>query len=162
MADEALATYLGNHLAGSTGALELMDHLRQSEAGAPVAGELTALRDEVTEERRILEDLIGELGASESRPRQAVAWLGEKLSRLKLELDDPGEGALHLLEGLEAITVALEGKRALWQTLTEISGAYPELRALDLTNLIERTDQQRRMVETLRLRAASAAFRGGP
>jgi hypothetical protein len=56
---------------------------------------------------------MARLGVPTSAPRRAAAWLAEKLTELKLRLDDPSGGALRLMETLEAVSVGIEGKRLL-------------------------------------------------
>jgi hypothetical protein len=70
---------------------------------------------------------MGRLRISPTPHRKAMAWMGEKLAEIKLRLDDPGCGPLHLLEALEAIAIGIEGKRALWRALAaaRISGLSP-------------------------------------
>ncbi|MGH7792081.1 MAG: hypothetical protein ACREOB_07160 [Thermodesulfobacteriota bacterium] len=99
MANDNLATYLNDHLAGSVAALELLAYLEEQHAGTPV-------------ER---------LDIVQSRPRKATAWLAEKITQIKLRLDDPTGGALRLLEGLEAVAIGIEGKRALWRALEAVA-----------------------------------------
>jgi hypothetical protein len=160
MANDALATYLTNHLAGSDAALELLEHLANSQADSPYAGLLVEIRTEVEEERQVLEALISDIGSSESFPRQATAWLTGKLSEVKLRLDDPDTGPLHALEGLEAVSLALAGKLALWEAMAATADQIPDLRSAgtDFAELIERSRTQRHKVEKARLRAARDAF----
>src|SRR5258706_16280030 len=100
MAGEHLATYLDDHLAGSMAALE---HLRDLEQTAPaMAPALAELRCDIESDRKALESLIHRLGLTESRARQAGAWLAEKAARLKMRVDDRAGGPLRPLEGLEA------------------------------------------------------------
>ncbi|HEX9444233.1 MAG TPA: hypothetical protein VGA73_08925, partial [Candidatus Binatia bacterium] len=90
MAREHLATYLNDHLAGSMAALE---HLRDLEQTAPaMAPALAELRCDIESDRKALESLIHRLGLTESRARQAGAWLAEKAARLKMRVDDRAGG----------------------------------------------------------------------
>src|SRR5262245_26657022 len=104
MATKHLATYLNDHLAGSEAALELLEHLEQAHAGTPTAGFAARLRADIVADRGELEALMGRAQAAPSRPRKAAAWLAEKVTELKLRLDDPAGGALRLLEVLEAVS----------------------------------------------------------
>jgi hypothetical protein len=158
MANEYLATYLNDHLAGSVVALELLEHLEAAQAGTAVARILAQLRADIVADRQELEALFDRLNFAKSRPRQATAWLTEKMAELKLRLDDPSAGALRLLEGLEAVQIGIEGKRALWRALAATAEYVPELRALDYARLEQRALEQHRRVEALRLDAARAAF----
>src|SRR5258706_4608527 len=99
MADQYVATYLNDHMAGSEAALELIEHLEQEQAGTPVARFAAELRVEIEADRHTLEALMERLQISVSRPRKAAAWLAERFTELKLKLDDRPAGALQQLEG---------------------------------------------------------------
>lgn len=157
MTNATLATYLNDHLAGSVVALELLDHLEEERAGTTDAQVLTDLHAEIMADRQQLEAFMARLGIAVSRPRMATAWLTEKLSELKLHLDDPGHGALRWLEALEAVSLGIVGKQALWQSLAAADDA-PEFGSLDYAELVRRAMEQHRIVEALRLRAAKEAL----
>lgn len=158
MANEALATYLNDHLAGSVIALELLDHLERERAGTPEVDVLAGLRAEIGEDRAALERLLERLGIPQSKPRQVTAWLTEKIGEVKLRLDDPGHGALHRLEALETVSLGVEGKRALAHALAAAAGDVPELAGFDADGMARRAEEQREVIEALRLRAAREAF----
>jgi hypothetical protein len=150
-ANERLAIYLNDHLAGSVIALEMLDDL----AGDP---ELADLRREILADRDVLERLMSRTGAEISQPRQAAAWLTEKLGDVKLYLDDPDQGALRRLEMLEVVTMGIFGKESLWASLQASMPGNPLLQTEDFTALRLRAQQQRERIEPLRLAAARAAF----
>ena len=150
-ANERLAIYLNDHLAGSVIALEMLDDL----ADDPT---LADLRQEILADREVLERLMARTGAEISQPRQAAAWLTEKLGDVNLYLDAPDQGALRRLEMLETITMGIFGKESLWTALQEAAPAIPLLRTEDLATLRLRAQQQRERIEPLRLAAAKAAF----
>jgi hypothetical protein len=158
MANEGLATYLNDHLAGSVVALELLAHLEGAYDGSPDEQSIAALRAEIEADRQVLEDLMARLGIAESRPRQATAWLAGKVSELKLLVDDPGQGALRRLEGLEAVSLGIEGKVLLWQTLGALAEEIPGLGQRDYTDLTRAARDQRARVEKLREQAAREAL----
>jgi hypothetical protein len=158
MANESLATYLNDHLAGSVLALELLDHLEAERTEAAEARILADVRAEILTDRQLLESFMARLGIAVSRSRQATAWLTEKLSELKLRLDDPGHGALRRLEALEAVSLGILGKQALWHALAAAATDAPELGGLDYADLVRRATEQHRVVESLRLHAAGEAL----
>jgi hypothetical protein len=160
MADEHLGTYLNDHLAGATAALELMDHLVESHAGTDLGRFVADLRTDIADDREELEDLVWQLEVRQSRTRQMSAWLAGKIADLKLRLDDRHGGAFRLFEALEALSIGIEGKRLLWRALAALAGEEPVLRILDYGRLIARAEEQRSRVEELRLRAAAEALTG--
>ncbi|MDQ2654540.1 MAG: hypothetical protein M3Z20_16030 [Chloroflexota bacterium] len=150
-ANERLAIYLNDHLAGSVIALEMLEDL----ADEP---ELAEMRREIQADREVLERLLSRTGAEISQPRQAAAWLTEKLGDVKLYLDDPDQGALRRLEMLETIAMGIFGKESLWAGLQEAMAVNPLLQNEDYPALRLRARQQRERIERLRLAAAKAAF----
>ncbi len=150
-ANERLAIYLNDHLAGSVIALEMLEDL----ADEP---ELAEMRREIQADREVLERLLSRTGAEISQPRQAAAWLTEKLGDVKLYLDDPDQGALRRLEMLETIAMGIFGKESLWAGLQEAMAVNPLLQNEDYPALRLRARQQRERIERLRLATAKAAF----
>ena len=158
MANESLATYLNDHLAGSVVALELLDHLEKDRAKTEQTSLLAGVHADIEADRQALEAFMARRGIAVSTPRKATGWLVEKLSEIKLHLDDAGDGALRRLEALETISLGIAGKAALWDALAAAAEAAPELNGLDYARLGQRAVTQRAVVEELRLRAAREAF----
>ena len=158
MANESLATYLNDHLAGSVVALELLDHLEEDGTGTAGAPILAGVHADIEADRQELEAFIAQLGISVSAQKKATGWLVEKLSELKLHLDDAGDGALRRLEALETVSLGIAGKQALWDALVAAAVEAPELGALDYPRLVRRAETQRGVVERLRLQAAKEAL----
>ena len=158
MANESLATYLNDHLAGSVVALALLDHLEEDGAGTAETSLLADVHADIEADRQELEAFMAQMGISVSAPRKATGWLVEKLSEIKLHLDDAGDGALRRLEALETISLGIAGKAALWDALAAAVEDAPELNGLDYARLGQRAQTQRAVVENLRLRAAQEAF----
>ena len=159
MADDHIATYLNDHLAGSVVAIELMENLEAAYEGKAIARFIAQLRSEVEADRKELEDLMSRLKVSESRTRKASAWLTEKFTELKLRRDDPARGDLRLFESLEALSLGIEGKRSLWLALSAAADVSPALRIVDYPRLIQRAEEQRRRAEAERLAVAKAALK---
>ena len=158
MADDHLAIYLNDHLAGAVVAVELLQHLERMYAGQAVQRFAADLRADIEVDRRELQKLMASLDVAESRARQATAWLVEKMTMMKLRLDDWAGGDFRLFEALEALSLGIEGKRALWLALQDASASAPSLRQLDYTGLAERAAHQRSRVEAFRLETARTAL----
>lgn len=153
-----LATYLNDHLAGSVGALDLLDHLaRESEGGEDVSL-FRALHQEIAAEQAQLRELLRELGGEESGVRKAAGWVAEKVTRLKLRWDDPADDGLRRFEALEALALGITGKLSLWRALAAVADGIPVLQRLDLALLQRRSEDQYAAVERRRLAAAREAF----
>ena len=159
MADEHLATYLNDHLAGSVLAVDLLERLEV--ADTDMTDSLAALRNDIEADRRELQALMSRLGIVESRSRKVSGWLAEKLTQLKLRVDDRAGGSLWLLESLEAVALGIDGKLALWRALSAAADVAPELQSADYQRLARRAEEQRQRIEVLRLEAAKAALAPG-
>ena len=158
MSAEALRTYLNDHLAGSVVALELLDHLADLHQDPTRKQFFVGLHAEVQEDQAVLQRLLHEVGGEESPVRKAAAWLTEKFGRAKLLLDDPGEGQLRMLEGLETLALGIQGKLALWRALAAVADRVPQLQGVDFARLEQRAVQQHQRVEDQRLQSARAAL----
>jgi hypothetical protein len=156
MSRSNLAIYLNDHLAGSVVALQLMDYLRESNKETDLTRFLDELHADVTADRDVLQDLMERLEIAASTPRTAFAWLTEKFGEIKLRLDDPSGGPLHVLEALEAIAIGIDGKRALWRALSAAHVGF--LSETELQALAQRAAEQRDRVESYRLEAAAIAL----
>jgi len=162
MSHEHIATYLNDHLAGSSVAIELLEHLESAHKGTDVARFAAELRADIAADRLELEALMGRLRIAESRTRKAAAWLSEKVTEIKLRLDDSGDGSLRLLEAFEALSLGIEGKRGLWRALAATAEDAPALQLADYEELTRRAEEQRGRVEAERLKAARRALTPGP
>ena len=116
---------------------------------------------EIDEDRQTLRRLVTDLGFTGSKPNEVVAWAAEKVGRLKRNGQLRGYSPLSRVLELEALSVGIAGKLALWETLERVPDPGRRLRAFELHHLIERALRQREEVEQLRLEAVHQAFAGG-
>ena len=151
-----LAIYLSDHLAGSTGGVELARRARSSNRGTKFGETLAEICVEIEADRATLERVMDQLGVKRSRPKVAGAWAAEKLGRLKLNGRLTGYSPLSRLVELEMLHIGITGKIQLWQALDETQSA--KLAQFALPGLITRAESQRARVERLRLEAAHDAF----
>src|SRR3984893_6239511 len=135
---EDLSSYLNDHLAGSVGALELLDRLIDLSQGKPLEGFFRDLRNEIEADQEILKELMAKLGEKESTVRKEGAWIVEKLSRAKIQLSEAREGEMGLFLALEGLALGIDGKRLLWRALANASATAPSLRGPDYAKLEKR------------------------
>ena len=153
MSGGALGTYLNDHLAGSIGAVELVERVIRENEGDPFARRLEAILGEIRQDQTVLQELIERSGSGENPLKKAGAWLAEKAGRVKLGgTDEPRE--LSRMEVLEMLAMGIHGKRALWRALRTVAGKHAVLRDLDLDLLERRAVEQHDRVEEMRLAAA--------
>jgi hypothetical protein len=149
----ALGTYLNDHLAGSIGAVELVERVIRENEGDPFAHRLEAILGEIRQDQAVLQELIERSGSGENPLKKAGAWLAEKAGRVKLGgTDEPRE--LSRMEVLEMLAMGIHGKRALWRALRTVAGKHAVLRDLDFDLLERRALEQHDRVEEMRLAAA--------
>jgi hypothetical protein len=156
-----LDTYLNDHLAGSVGAVELLDHLLEVHQRSQYFAFLSALREDIGADQLVLQGFIRDLGSKESDVRKAGAWVAEKFSRMKLRLESDDDG-FGLFLTFEAIALGISGKEALWKALAAADDLatddLPELQILDYEGLVSRARDQFERVEAKRLELARQAL----
>lgn len=156
---ENLTTYLNDHLAGSVAALELIERLIKTYEKNPIGEFCKELRNDIEADQDQLKKLIDTLGAKKSDARQAVAWIAEKISRVKIQPGQSANGKLGLLQALEALFLGIAGKRALWRALATAAQTVPKLRKPNYPELEQRAIEQCQRVEAKRLEFANETFR---
>src|SRR6476661_5979311 len=78
-----LATYLNDHLTGASAGVDLFNRVAGSYSDPGARAELTALADEVAEDRDSLLVVMGDLGIRPRIHRMLAGRLAEKVGRLK-------------------------------------------------------------------------------
>ncbi|HEX9235600.1 MAG TPA: hypothetical protein VF972_04925 [Actinomycetota bacterium] len=156
--DVALRIYLNDHLAGAVAAMELARRCLGNNRQTPLGMYLSSLIGELEADRRALEELMRAVGARRDPLKQAAGWLAEKVGRFKLNGRLIGYSDLSRLEELEALCLAVEGKRALWRSLAMAGSSNPHLAGFDLGQLERRARTQRSHLEGHRRAAARVAL----
>jgi hypothetical protein len=155
--NDALITYVQDHLAGARFAIELIEDLHGQKDDAELARFAGDLLSQVQADRQTLEGLLEASSAEDpSALKEAATALAQKASRLKLSMSDP----FGRFEAVEILPLGVLGKRALWRTLEAVSQSQ-RLRTLDWKSLIGLAEQQHAALEELRLRLAAGAFPNG-
>lgn len=158
MAGKFLRIYLQDHLAGSTGGVELARRAAGANRGTTYGDALSELADEIEADRRALQGIMDELGVAADRAKNLAFWAAEKAGRLKLNGQLTGYSPLSRLVELEGLISGINGKLSLWRALLQIAPDEPRLDQDRLGRLLERGQQQLGTVEGLRDRAARDAL----
>ncbi|HEX8076650.1 MAG TPA: hypothetical protein VF511_02460, partial [Chthoniobacterales bacterium] len=137
----------------------LLDRLIDTYQGKPLERFFRDLRGDIHDDQEQLKELIQKLGLTESTVRKAGAWIAEKLSRSKIDLDEGSPEEMGLFLALEAIVLGITGKRSLWRALHAASRTVPELGRLDYSGLEKRAIEQCERVEARRLEIARTVFK---
>ena len=160
MRTDSLEIYLADHHAGSTTGVELARRTLRRNHEPATRDELARIATEIAEDRVALERVMQGVGAQPSRFKDQLAWTLEKLGRLKPNGRIRGETALARLVELEALTLGVAGKRALWESLRNVTAVATNPR-VDLDDLVRRADDQLERLERFRRDAARVALRTG-
>lgn len=89
--NDIFATYLRDHHAGSVAAREMLARAIEEAPSSEAAEFFTDLDRDIAHDQRQLENLITQLGATESEWKKAGAWIAEKFSRLKIGSEDASD-----------------------------------------------------------------------
>jgi len=153
--------YLSDHLTGATAGAGRIARMASDFADTPVFAQLSVLASEIRAERSFLRQLILDLGMRPKRYRQAIAWVGERIGRLKGNGRIVHRSPLTMLLETELMRSAVHGKLGLWETLS----TYSDVLQLDrevFTSLIEAGKRQLTMLDDIHAYARRHAFLAGP
>ena len=153
-----LAIYLNDHLAGATLGAELAQRSAASNRGSEYGQVLGELATEIRSDRESLLEIMRSVRVGVDRVKVSAAWAAEKLGRLKLNGQVLGYSPLSRLVELEALTLGVAGKLALWRALDELEPGRPELSKPTLQDLIARAERQLQVLEQQRRSAVIDAL----
>jgi hypothetical protein len=158
---QLLGIYLNDHLAGAVGGGDLAKRLADAEATWVGGDVLAAIAAEVEEDRAALVSIMTALGVPVRRYKTVVAWMAEKVARLKPNGRIFARSPLSRVIELEMLRLGVAGKADGWRTLRALADTDQRLDAARLDELIDRARQQIDRLEQLRVRATAEAFGGG-
>ena len=147
--------YLNDHLAGSSGALHLIDQITDGMPEGTDAKFFQDLKNSVEQDRAILEQLISLLGTDSSTLIKAAGGLAGRLGWIKLAWEGVLPGKLGMFEALELLTLGITGKHLLWTALEGVRNRFPQWNGYDFKNLDCEACRQRDAVEAYRIQAAA-------
>lgn len=149
-----LARYLNDHLAGSSGALLLIDQLVETMDDPAAREDMSRLKEEVIKDRELLEDLLEKGGSDASGLLKAAGDITARMGLVKLWWEGMKPGELGMFEALEVLALGVQGKRLLWKAMDAISQRIPGWKDMDFKRLEEDALRQRDRVERWRIKAA--------
>ena len=157
MAGRSLEIYLKDHFAGSAGGASLAWEIAEGCEDDASRREMESIAADIEEDRDSLRRVMEALEVQPSRVKQAGAWIGEKLGRIKLNTTAAERRVLQY----EAMIMGVTGKLELWRSLA--NGSAPAgLEGVDrerLQQLEHRAEDQRRRLEDLHEQAAGPLVR---
>ena len=157
---DLLGIYCNDHLAASTGGIELVSRMLGTHRGSPYEPRLEELLGELREERAALRASMTALGLPVRQYKQIASWIGEKLARGKLNGRLLSRSPLSDLVEFEFISTAVLAKRAGFETLLEVAAIDSRLDAELLERLIRQADKQHDWLADTRREVAAKVFGG--
>jgi hypothetical protein len=157
---DLLSVYCNDHLMAATGGIELVSRMLGTHRGKPYEPHLERLLGELREERTALFSTMKALGYPVRQYKQVATWVGEKISRLKLNGRLLSRSPLSDLIEFEFIATAVLGKRAGFETLREIAEVDDRIDKALLERLITQADQQHEWLSEARREVAARVFGG--
>ncbi|MBB1010746.1 hypothetical protein G6014_00305 [Dietzia kunjamensis] len=154
MATEMLHTYMQDHHAGAAAGIDLFRRVAEHHSDPHVREVVSRIGDETVEDVKALEELMTLAGASPSLLKDLPAKASEKLGQLKPNRRFAERSPLSDLVELEALTLAVTGKKMGFRALLELGD--PRLPTPTLENLFERAEQHARVLEELRVGCTAA------
>jgi hypothetical protein len=160
--DDFLGIYLRDQLALGIVWRELARRAERNnqdtDSGAAVARVATGIAEDV----QTFESIMRRLNVRPNPAKNAMALVGERLGRLKLNGRLRTYSPLSRFVELEALVMGIEGKKVLWTTLRDVAGLGTRLPDIDFDDLIARADKQRTELEPFRVEAGREAFGAAP
>ena len=159
---DLLGIYCNDHLAAATGGIELVSRMLGQHRGTAHEPRLEELLDELREERGVLASSMAALGLPIRQYKQVASWIGEKLSRGKLNGHLLSRSPLSDLVEFEFIATAVLAKRAGFESLRALADVDPRLDAAALDRMIAQADKQHGWLADVRREVAGGVFGGRP
>jgi hypothetical protein len=155
-----LGIYCNDHLASATGGVELVSRMVGVHKGGPYEARLRTLLDELHEERSALRSMMAALDIPVRQYKQLATWVGEKLTRFKLNGHLISRSPLSDVIEFEFISTAVLGKRAGFETLREQADVDSRLDAALLDRLIAQANRQHEWLTEARREIAGRVWGG--
>ncbi len=159
---DLLGIYCNDHLAAATGGIELVSRMIGVHRGTAYEPRLEQLLDELREERAGLRASMAALELPVRQYKQIGSWLGEKVSRLKLNGHVLSRSPLSDLVEFEFIATAVLAKRAGFETLRAVAAVDSRLDGALLERLIAQADKQHDWLADVRREVAARVIGGDP
>ena len=159
---DLLGIYCNDHLAAATGGIELVRRMLGEHRGSSYERHLEQLLSELIEERTAVKSMMTALGFPVRQYKQLASWVGEKLSRAKLNGHLLTRSPLSSVVEFEFMSAAVLGKRAGLETLREVAEVDARLNRALLDRLINQADRQHEWLSETRREIAAQVFGGRP
>lgn len=154
--NDHLKTYLRDHFAAAVGGVNLAERVESNNADTDFEEPLRRLRIDIERDCDTLSRVMVALDVERGKLKAAATWVGEKVARLKLNNRLVGYSPLSRVEELESLRGAVQMKRALWDTLSQIDLDGDV--TIDFPAMCAFADEQTDLIDALHRRAVALAF----
>jgi hypothetical protein len=149
-----LAIYLRDHHAAGAAGTRVARRVALAAEHDSGNDDLRRVASEIREDLITLEGIMRRLGVEPDRTKDTLSRIAERVGRLKLNGRILRRSPLSDLLELETLVVGITGKQALWVSLRNV----PAVQGEQLDQLLERAEEQKRVVENARVKAARRSF----
>jgi quercetin dioxygenase-like cupin family protein len=157
-AGRGLAVYMNDQLAAGVLWREVARRAARENRGTEAEPMLSRLAGEIAQDVERFRDIMRRLKIPERRGKTAAAVVAERLGRLKLNGRLLGYSPLSRFVELDFLAMGIEGKKILWANLRDLAHLHRALADVSFDELINRAEEQRRLIEPLRQRAGEDAL----
>jgi hypothetical protein len=118
----ALVDYLREHLSGADLAIHVVERLRRTQSTIDERQLFDRLYQELEADREVVRALLQTLGSSSRSPKRLFGQASGSVLKV-VAGGSPGE--LSLFRTLEALAIAVQGKRCMWRALQSLHPSLP-------------------------------------
>jgi predicted DNA-binding ribbon-helix-helix protein len=155
---EYLETYLQDHRAGAEMGSDLARRLADENAGTPYEDFLLGLAREIEQDVEVLKDIMERFGVGTSILKTVGAKVGERFARLKPNDEITDYSPLSRVLELEGLRSGVQGKLALWDSLSQIAPHDARLDEDEIAGLVAKAERQLAGLREHHAMAAREAF----
>jgi hypothetical protein len=159
---DLLAIYCNDHLAASTGGIELVGRMLGAHKGTEYEAPLVQLLSELREEKAALRSMMATLGIPVRQYKQLGTWVAEKITRAKLNGRLTTRSPLSSLVEFEFLASGVRAKRSGFESLRIAAEVEPRLPKAELDRLIDQAHNQYEWLTRTRRAVSAAVFGGDP
>lgn len=155
MHERRLATYLNDRHAILTAGTQLAGRAHASNEGSAYGPLLERVASDLEDDRVLLRTIMAGHEVSPDRVKSSLAWVGEKLGRLKPNDQLTGYSPLSRVVELDVLTAVITTLDGMWVSLAEVLDAHQD----ELAAAHERARRNLDELATLRPEAVAEALR---
>lgn len=154
---DLLSLYMNDHVSGATAGVGRLSHMAEQYRQTPHGENLSRIARELREERAFYLELIRRRELPQRSYRQALAWVAERVGRLKLNRRLLSTSPMTPVLESELMQGAIVGKINGWRTLAEYHDALGVGKEV-FERFIAQADRQIADLESMHAWARATAF----